>query len=101
MLGDEQSGQIRDIGYELYQKMLMETINSLKKNKNTQYVNWSPTITIGKAVLIPEDYVEDLSTRMSLYRKIGDLTSNDEIKNFIEELNERFGPPPNLSLIHI
>ena len=95
LLGDEQSGQIRDIGYELYQKMLMETINSLKKNKNTQYVNWSPTITIGKAVLIPEDYVEDLSTRMSLYRKIGDLTSNDEIKNFIEELNERFGPPPN------
>ena len=88
LLGDEQSGQIRDVGYELYQKMLMETIDSLKKNKNTQYVNWSPTITIGKAVLIPEDYVEDLSTRMSLYRKIGDLTTNEEIKSFLEELNE-------------
>ncbi|MAJ14222.1 MAG: hypothetical protein CMN44_04535 [SAR116 cluster bacterium] len=94
LLGDEQSGQIRDIGYELYQKMLMETINNLKKNKSTYHVNWSPTINIGKPVLIPEGYVEDLATRMSLYRKIGDLNSNDEIKNFIDELNERFGPPP-------
>ena len=95
LLGDEQSGQIKEIGYELYQKMLMETIEHLKKNKNSEYVNWSPSINIGKPVLIPKEYVEDLSTRMSLYRKIGDLRNNDQIKNFIEELNERFGPLPN------
>ena len=53
-----------------------------------------PTITIGKPVLIPDHYVEDLSTRMSLYRKAGDLRSSDEINDFNEELFDRFGPPP-------
>ena len=75
--------------------MLMETIEHLKKNKNSEYVNWSPSINIGKPVLVPKEYVEDLSTRMSLYRKIGDLRNNDQIKNFMEELIERFGPLPN------
>ena len=94
LLGDEQSGQIREIGYDLYQKLLNEAINSLKKGFKEIEEIWNPTINIGIPVLIPDTYVKDLSTRMSLYRKVGDIKKNNEVNDFLEELNERFGPPP-------
>ena len=95
LLGDEQSGQIKEIGYELYQKMLREAVMSLKNGEDKIIENWSPTINLGMAVLIPDNYVNDLSTRMSLYRRAGDLKEKEEIREFLDELTERFGPPPN------
>ena len=95
LLGDEQSGQIREIGYELYQKMLREAVLLLKNGDDQIIENWSPTINLGMPVLIPDNYVSDLITRMSLYRRAGDLKEKEEIREFLDELTERFGPPPN------
>ena len=95
LLGDEQSGQIKEVGVELYQDMLKDAVNSFKSgNKQIEEV-WSPSISLGLSVLIPENYVYDLSTRMSLYRKAGELLNSDDIKNFSDELFDRFGPPPS------
>ena len=74
--------------------MLKEAIITLKKGKKDYIETWSPMINIGLSVLIPENYVKDLSTRMSLYRKAGDLKTGKEISNFLDELIERFGPLP-------
>ena len=75
--------------------MLKEAIVTIKKGRKDLIDTWSPSINLGVSVLIPENYVKDLSTRMSLYRKVGDLKNSNEIDNFIEELIERFGPLPN------
>ena len=94
LLGDEQSGQIKEVGVELYQDMLRDAVSSYKDgNKKIEDI-WSPSISLGLPILIPEDYVYDLPTRMSLYRKAGELNSSDEINIFTEELFDRFGPPP-------
>ena len=94
LLGDEQSGQIKEVGVELYQDMLRDAVNSFRNDGKEVEEVWSPSISLGLSVLIPEDYVNDLSTRMSLYRKAGELLNTDDIKNFSDELFDRFGPPP-------
>ena len=94
LLGDEQSGQIKEVGVELYQDMLKDAVYSYKNKEAPLEEVWSPSISLGLAVLIPDTYVYDLSTRMALYRKAGDLISSDEINEFNEELFDRFGPPP-------
>ena len=94
LLGDEQSGQIKEVGVELYQDMLKDAVYSYKNKQAPLEEVWSPSISLGLAVLIPDTYVNDLSTRMALYRKAGDLRSSDEINEFNEELFDRFGPPP-------
>jgi len=96
LLGDEQSGHIREVGYELYQAMLEEAVASLR-NGEEEYVDhneWSPTISLGMPVMIPESYVPDLQLRMQLYRKLGDLTEIREIDAAGAELIDRFGPLP-------
>ncbi|MDC1087613.1 DEAD/DEAH box helicase, partial [Alphaproteobacteria bacterium] len=95
LLGDEQSGQIKEVGVELYQDMLNDAVNSFKSGSKKIEDVWSPSISLGLSVLIPENYVYDLSTRMSLYRKAGELLNSDDIKNFSDELFDRFGPPPS------
>ena len=95
LLGDEQSGHIKEVGYELYQEMLEEAIAHLKAGI-TDYVDdkWSPNITIGTPVLIPEDYVADLHVRLALYRRLADITEDGEIDGFGAELVDRFGSAP-------
>ena len=95
LLGDEQSGHIKEVGYELYQEMLEEAIAHLKAGI-TDYVadKWSPNITIGTPVLIPEDYVADLHVRLALYRRLADIEDDDELNAFAAELVDRFGPAP-------
>jgi len=95
LLGEEQSGQIREVGYELYQQMLEEAVAELKHGDG--YVadgQWSPQISIGTAVLIPESYVPDLQLRLSLYRRLSDMREADEIDGFGAEMIDRFGPLP-------
>ena len=94
LLGDEQSGQIKEVGVELYQDMLKEAVSSYKDSSKKIEEVWSPSISLGLSILIPEDYVFDLPTRMSLYRKAGELSSPEDINTFTEELFDRFGPPP-------
>ena len=94
LLGDEQSGQIKEVGIELYQDMLKDAVSAYKSGHKTIDEVWTPSINLGLPVLIPETYVFDLSTRMSLYRKAGELINTEEINVFTEELYDRFGAPP-------
>ena len=95
LLGDEQSGHIREVGYELYQQMLQDAIEALKSGAEAPTEEaWSPTITTGAPVTIPEPYVPDLSLRMQLYRRLSSLKSEEEIESFAGEMIDRFGPLP-------
>ncbi len=97
LLGDQQSGHIREIGVELYQQMLEEAVAAAKGDgeiDEQNNKNWSPNINLGTSVLIPDTYVEDLNVRMSLYRRISGLENTDEIESFAAELIDRFGEIP-------
>jgi len=95
LLGEEQSGHIKEVGFELYQQMLEEAVESLKAGITAPVEDrWSPQITIGTPVLIPEDYVADLSVRLALYRRLADLEDAREMDAFAAELVDRFGKLP-------
>ncbi|HXW26462.1 MAG TPA: transcription-repair coupling factor [Xanthobacteraceae bacterium] len=95
LLGDEQSGHIKEVGYELYQQMLEEAVLSMKAGISAPVADkWSPQITIGTAVLIPGDYVTDLSVRLGLYRRLAEIEDERTIETFAAELVDRFGPLP-------
>jgi transcription-repair coupling factor (superfamily II helicase) len=95
LLGEEQSGHIREVGYELYQQMLEEAVASLREGgAPATEEQWSPQISIGMPVLIPEHYVEDLNLRLALYRRLSELTEDSDIRAFAAELTDRFGPAP-------
>ena len=95
LLGDEQSGHIKEVGYELYQEMLEEAVMTLKAGITAPVAEkWSPQITIGTPVLIPEDYVADLPVRLALYRRLSEIEDDRDIEAFAAELVDRFGPLP-------
>ena len=96
LLGDEQSGHIKEVGYELYQQMLEEAVMSMKAGITAPAPDrWSPQITIGTPVLIPEDYVTDLPVRLALYRRLAEIEDDRAIEAFAAELVDRFGPLPD------
>jgi transcription-repair coupling factor (superfamily II helicase) len=95
LLGEEQSGHIKEVGFELYQQMLEEAVASLKAGITTPVADkWSPAITIGTPVMIPEAYVADLPVRLALYRRLSEVEDEREIEAFGAELADRFGPLP-------
>jgi transcription-repair coupling factor (superfamily II helicase) len=95
LLGEEQSGHIKEVGYELYQSMLEEAVKSLKEHgAEDREERWSPTINVGLPVLLPETYVPDLQVRLGLYRRLSSLQESSDIENFAGELTDRFGPLP-------
>lgn len=101
LVGEEQSGHIREVGIELYQQMLEDAINNLKTRANLQDesetpdTDWSPQINLGMSVLIPEEYVADLQLRLGLYRRAGSLADAAELDAFAAELVDRFGALPS------
>jgi transcription-repair coupling factor (superfamily II helicase) len=97
LLGDQQSGDIREVGYELYQSMLKSAIEKLSTDGLTSeegQENWSPQIDLNVPVLIPEKYVTDLNSRLTLYRELALLRTDSELEHFRERLRDRFGPVP-------
>ena len=95
LLGDEQSGHIREVGYELYQSMLEEAIMDAKAGGlAARPRDFSPQITVDAPILIPDDYVPDLDLRMGLYRRLNELDDRPSIDAFAAEMIDRFGPLP-------
>ena len=97
LLGEEQSGQIREVGFELYQQMLEEEIDRLRSGRGELVETdgqWAPQLNLGVPVLIPEEYVPDLDVRLGLYRRLSALSTKVELEGFAAELIDRFGPLP-------
>jgi transcription-repair coupling factor (superfamily II helicase) len=107
LLGEEQSGHIKEVGYELYQQMVREAVERIKSGEDAPAEDmWSPTIQLGAPVTIPEAYIPDLPTRLALYRRLSALEDDGEIDAMGAEIVDRFGPPPPevgllLSLVQI
>jgi len=96
LLGEEQSGHIKEVGVELYQQMLDEAVAAAREGRGDDAAQeeWTPQINLGIPVLIPEKYVADLNVRLGLYRRLASLVTQDEIEGFAAELVDRFGPLP-------
>ena len=101
LVGDEQSGHVKEVGIELYQQMLSEAVAQARADAAMGVgeaveveQDWSPQLNLGLSIFIPEEYVEDLSLRLSLYRRASKLASEAEIESFAAELIDRFGEIP-------
>lgn len=105
MLGGEQSGFIADIGFDMYQKILNEAIEELretefkelfKDRKNDQFTEFVKDCVLETdlEVRIPDDYVNNVAERLSLYQEMDNLKSKEELEVFAERLRDRFGPIP-------
>jgi transcription-repair coupling factor (superfamily II helicase) len=95
LLGEEQSGHIREVGFELYQNMLEEAVQALRGGEAAEIEDqWSPRINLGTSVLIPEEYVPDLQVRLGLYRRLSSVETHEGIESFAAEMIDRFGPLP-------
>ncbi|MEJ2037240.1 MAG: helicase-related protein, partial [Maritimibacter sp.] len=98
LIGEEQSGNMNEVGYELYQQMLEEAIAKIRSGQLEGLTEadetWAPQINLGVPVLIPEKYVPDLDVRLGLYRRLSGLTTKVELEGFAAELIDRFGKLP-------
>ena len=97
LLGEEQSGQVKEVGIELYQHMLQEAVRSAREDgfvPDEMEEQWTPQIALGTPVLIPEAYVPDLTVRLGIYRRVAQLADQGEIEAFGAELTDRFGTVP-------
>jgi transcription-repair coupling factor (superfamily II helicase) len=97
LLGEEQSGNIREVGFELYQTMLEEAVVKMRTGSEMEEAEgtWSPQINVGTSVLIPEKFVSDLQVRLGLYRRLADLHEQSDLEAFGAELHDRFGRLPD------
>ncbi|MEM7072065.1 MAG: transcription-repair coupling factor [Pseudomonadota bacterium] len=102
LLGAEQSGHMREIGAELYMRMLSDAVDahqssdsqSAGRSQEEGRPSWSPTLNLGATVMIPPSYVRDVTLRMALYRRLSMLENRDELDAFEQELEDRFGQLP-------
>jgi len=106
LLGDEQSGHIREVGFELYQAMLEEAILAAKAGEmglEAARDKVTPQITVDAPIMIPQDYVPDLAVRMALYRRLNQAEGQHEIEGLAAEMIDRFGdlPQPTKNLIRL
>jgi transcription-repair coupling factor (superfamily II helicase) len=103
LLGQEQSGHIREVGIELYQHMLEEAVAAARGGQAEVVESWTPQINIGIPVLIPEVYVSDLGVRLGLYRRLGEVETRADVEAFAAEMIDRFGalPPEAQNLLDV
>ncbi len=98
IVGEEQSGHVREVGFELYQSMLEEAIAKIRSGEAEGLPGddgqWSPQINLGVPVLIPDAYVPDLDVRLGLYRRLSQLETKVDLEGFAAELIDRFGKLP-------
>jgi transcription-repair coupling factor (superfamily II helicase) len=100
LLGVHQSGQISAVGFNLYSQLLASAVENLKAQRagmpqvQPEKKLPPPSIDLPLPALIPADYVDDIITRMELYQRLADMTEVRQVEPFLQELNDRFGPPP-------
>jgi transcription-repair coupling factor (superfamily II helicase) len=105
MLGGEQSGFISEIGFEMYQKILNEAMNELRESEFKELFDERQTDTFGSyvndcifetdmEVRIPDDYVNNVNERLSLYQELDNLKNQNELDDYAKQLVDRFGPLP-------
>ena len=100
LLGEEQSGHIREVGFELYREMLEEAVAKIRAGATPSTEDadeddaWSPQIALDVPVLIPQSYIADLDVRLGLYRRLSGLHTKTALEGFAAELHDRFGKPP-------
>ncbi len=97
LLGEEQSGHIKEVGVELYQQMLEEAVQAAKSGAYDEAPppeKWTPQINLGIPVLIPDSYVSELNVRLNLYRRVAELANRADLDAFAAELIDRFGKLP-------
>lgn len=102
LLGEEQSGHIKEVGVELYHQMLEEAVAAVREGRDKTDAEdfieehaFTPQIELGMPVLIPETYVKDINARLQLYRRLSDLVDEQDIDSFAAELTDRFGEMPD------
>ncbi len=101
LLGEEQSGHIKEVGVELYHQMLEEAVAAVREGRDTidgdeviEQHSFTPQIELGMPVLIPESFVKDINVRLQLYRRLSELVDDQDIDAFAAELTDRFGEMP-------
>ncbi len=102
LLGEEQSGDVREVGLELYRDMLEDSVARLKTGEESEVEddNRVPHINLGVPVLIPESYVADQDVRMGLYRRLAGVSERTAVERFASELVDRFGKlPPEVKML--
>ncbi|MBM0105135.1 transcription-repair coupling factor [Steroidobacter sp. S1-65] len=106
LLGEEQSGQIQEIGYALYMEMLERAVNALKSGKVPQLdepMHQGPEVDLHVPSLLPDEYLPDVHLRLVLYKRIAAAKTNEELRELQVEMIDRFGllPPPAKNLFRI
>ena len=94
IVGSQQSGHIKEVGIELYYKMVNEAVNEILNKNEPKEKEWSPTINVGFSITIPNTYISNLDHRLSIYRKISLINNLKDLKDIFIELEDRFGKVP-------
>ena len=105
IIGSEQSGHVREVGIELYYKMVNQAVDEIK-NSSTIDSDWSPSINLGFSIRIPDNYIKDLDFRLNIYRKVSSANDFEKLKSIFTDLQDRFGKIPEsfnnfFKIIHI
>ncbi|MDQ2068269.1 transcription-repair coupling factor [Natronospira bacteriovora] len=98
LLGDEQSGQIHEVGFSLYTELLERAVKALKSGEEPDLekpLNHGPEVELGVPALLPEDYVPDVHTRLTLYKRIASAEGEESLKELQVEMIDRFGLLPD------
>ncbi|POB66869.1 transcription-repair coupling factor, partial [Vibrio vulnificus] len=97
LLGDEQSGQIQSIGFTLYMEMLEQAVQALKEGKEPaldDLLREQTEVEIRIPALLPDDYIPDVNTRLSMYKRVASVADLEELNEVKVELIDRFGLLP-------
>jgi transcription-repair coupling factor (superfamily II helicase) len=102
LLGDEQSGQIHEIGFSLYSELLERAVSALRSGKDINLespLESGPEVDLHCSALIPDDYLGDVQARLVLYKRISNANSEDELRELQIEMIDRFGLLPEATKI--
>lgn len=96
VLGDEQSGEMAQVGFELYTQMLKQAVDSMRRGEEPAFASPFETLTeinLHLPALLPDDYVPDVGTRLSLYKQLAGAQTLEELGECTDDLADRFGSP--------